>query len=183
MKKKTVRAISLMIFIIIIIQSATNAQTISFGTSLGGGTISGETPSIGSFSSSIFIERVSPFEEDISFRLSFFYMQDINKLLPDTRKVYFSFQKGISLKAILTQRLDNSLFIEEGLGLISLNDRTLSSTDEWDYGVNVSLSGGFDLRDDNLNGLRIGAGIEFGITFFNTLARYSSISVILIHTF
>jgi hypothetical protein len=92
--------------------SISYSQTVSAGVLIGGGTISGETPSIGSFSTSLYIETVSPFEEDISIRLSFFYMQDIDKLLPDTRTVYFSFLKGFSIKAILTQDLENNFFVE-----------------------------------------------------------------------
>ncbi|QQS36767.1 MAG: hypothetical protein IPM56_02060 [Ignavibacteriales bacterium] len=163
------------VLISLLLTFISNAQTISAGASIGGGTISGETPSIGSFSTSLYVETVSPFEDDISIRLAFFYMQDIDKLLPDTRTVYFSFIKGFSLKAILTQELENNFFIEEGLGLITVNDRTLSRTNEWDYGAAVSIGGGLDLRNDNMKGFKIGAGLEFGITFFNTLPKYSSV--------
>lgn len=161
--------------LIVLISSISNSQSVSAGASIGGGTISGETPSIGSFSTSLYIETISPFEDDISLRLSFFYMQDIDKLLPDTRTVYFSFLKGFSLKAILTQQLENKFFIEEGLGFITVNDRTLSNTNVWDHGIAVSIAGGIDLRNDNLKGFKIGAGLEFGITFFNTLPKYSSV--------
>ena len=169
--------------LILFFTSVSISQTISAGASLGGGTIAGETPSIGSFSTSLFIESISPFEEDLSLRLSFFYMQDFNKLLPDTRRTYFSFLKGFSLKAILSQELENNLFVEEGLGFITLNDRTLSNINEWDYGVAVSLAGGFDLRKENLKGFKIGVGLEFGITFFNTLPKYSSVFIFFQRTF
>jgi hypothetical protein len=69
------------------------------------------------------------------------------------------------------------------LGFISVNDRTLSKTNEWDYGAAVSLAGGFDLRNDNLKGFKIGAGLEFGITFFNTLPKYSSVFIFFQRTF
>jgi len=179
---KSFSVLSLLTFIIFF-ASVSNSQTISAGASLGGGTIAGETPSIGSFSTSLYIESITPFEEDLSLRLSFFYMQDFNKLLPDTRRVYFSFLKGLSLKAIINQPFEGNLFVEEGIGLITLNDRTLSNTNEWDYGVAVSLSGGFDLRRENLKGFKIGVGLEFGITFFNTLPKYSSVFVIAKYTF
>ncbi len=92
---------------------------IGFGASIGGGTIKGESPSIGAFTTSI--------------------------------------------------------FIEEGVGLLALNDRTFSDTDVWGYGVVLSISAGWDLRGFNLSGFKLGAGVEFGITFNSTLARYSSL--------
>ena len=75
------------------------------------------------------------------------------------------------------------MFLEEGVGLLALNDRTFSDTDVWSYGVVLSLSGGWDLRGFNLSGFKLGAGVEFGITFNNTLARYSAFYLYFNYTF
>jgi hypothetical protein len=147
---------------------------IDVGGFVGGGTIKGESPSIGAFTSSFFIETNSVLFLEVTPRLSFIYAKDFNALLPDTRKAYLPYVQGISLKGITSQYFETHIFLEEGMGLLTLNDRTFSDTDTWNYGVVLSLSGGWDLRNYNLNGFKIGAGLEYGITFTNTLAQYSS---------
>ena len=150
-------------------------KSLSFGGYFGGGVISGNTSSKGSFSSSIFIEVDPGFYQDLSLRLSFLYHTDFNSILPNTTKRYYPFVKGLGLKGITFQNIEPTLFIEEGLGLIALNDRTISGTDEWDYGVNFSLAAGFDLRNLDLNGFKLSLGTEYGLTFFNTLPTYFSL--------
>jgi len=148
---------------------------IGFGGSIGGGSIKGESPSIGAFTTSIFIETNTVLFLEVTPRLSFIYARDFNAIIPNVRKPYFPFVQGFTLKGIATQYFENQIFIEEGVGLLALNDRTFSDTDIWSYGVVLSLSGGWDLRGFNLSGFKLGAGVEFGITFNKTLAQYSSL--------
>jgi len=148
---------------------------IGFGGSTGGGAIKGESPSIGAFTTSIFIETNTVLFLEVTPRLSFIYARDFNAILPNVKKSYLPYVQGFTLKGIVTQYFENQIFIEEGVGLLALNDRTFSDTDVWGYGVVLSLSGGWDLRGFNLSGFKLGAGIEFGITFNNTLVQYSSL--------
>jgi hypothetical protein len=67
------------------------------------------------------------------------------------------------------------MFLEEGVGVLVLNDRTFSDTDSWEYGAVLSLVTGFDLRNYDLKGFKIGAGVEYGITFTGTLPQYFSL--------
>ena len=89
---------------------------------------------------------------------------------------------GVNFKGVTTQYFDNKMFLEEGVGFLALNDRTFSDTDIWDYGIVISLSTGFDLRNFDLKGFKLGAGAEYGITFFNTLPKYSSIHLFVHYT-
>jgi len=150
-------------------------ESISIGGYLGGGVISGNTTDKGSFSSSFFFEVDPGFYKDLSIRLSFLYHTDFNSILPNTTKRYYPFIKGFGLKGITSQSIKPNFFIEEGLGLIALNDRTISGTDEWDYGANFSLAAGFDLRDFGKKGFKVSLGTEYGLTFNNTLASYFSL--------
>lgn len=152
---------------------------VNVGGFLGGGTIKGESPSIGSFAASVFIETNSVLFYEVSPRLCFIYARDFNAIIPNTKKPYYPFIQGFSLKGITTQYFDNNIFLEEGFGFLVLNDRTFSDTNTWDYGIVLALSGGWDLRGFNLSGFKLGAGIEYGITFNNTLAQYSSFHVYL----
>lgn len=150
-------------------------QSVGVGGYLGGGVISGNTASKGSFSSSLFVEIDPGLYKDLSFRLSFLFHADFNSVLPNTTKRYYPFIKGFGIKGVTFQKIDSNLFIEEGLGIITLNDRTISGTDEWDYGVNFSLAAGFDLRNVDRQGFKISLGTEYGLTFFNTLPFYFSV--------
>ena len=93
------------------------------------------------------------------------YNTDLNSILPNSTKRYYPFIKGFGLKGITSQSIEPNIFIEEGLGLIALNDRTISGTDEWDYGANFSLAAGFDLRSFEKEGFKISLGTEYGLTF------------------
>jgi len=91
--------------------------------------------------------------------------------------------QGVTFKGVTTQYFDGRYFLEEAVGLLALNDRTFSDTDNWNYGVVLSINGGFDLRGFNLDGFKLGAGAEYGITFTNALPQYSSIHAFVNYTF
>jgi hypothetical protein len=161
-----------------IFSSTVFSQTeISVGGFLGGGSFSGNSVSIAGFTSSFFVEANLPLFEEVFPRLSFIYTKDFNAILPNTNQPYNPFIQGFSFKGVTTQYFDNKMFLEECVGLLALNDRTFIDTDVWDYGIVISLSAGFDLRNYNLKGFKVGAGAEYGITFINTLPKYSSIHI------
>jgi hypothetical protein len=166
------RFVLLLIFLICFTSYA--QLRIGTGGYIGGGTIKGESPSIGAFTASVFVETNTALFLEVTPRLSYILARDFNAIIPNVRKPYFPFVHGISFKGITTQYLENHIFLEEAFGFLSLNDRTFSDTDVWSFGIVLSLSGGWDIRGFNLSGFKLGAGIEYGITFNNTLAQYSS---------
>lgn len=172
---KKIKPVLFLFIILFVNKESFTQESLSIGGYLGGGVISGNTTSNGSASSSIFVEVDPGFYQDLSFRLSFLYNTDFNSILPNATKRYYPFIKGFGLKGITFQNIEPNFYIEEGLGLIILNDRTISGTDEWDYGANFSLAAGFDLRNLYMKGFKISLGTEYGLTFFNTLASYFSL--------
>jgi len=167
---------AILFLLIFSLQSSTDAQfRLSVGGFAGGGFIKGNSPSVGSFSVSFFVETNTILFAEVTPRLSFVVARDFNSIIPNVRKPYFPFVQGISFKGITSQYFKSHIFLEEGFGLLALNDRTFSDEDSWSYGVVLSINGGFDLRGFELSGFKIGAGIEYGITFNNTLAQYSSL--------
>ena len=168
--------IKFLLFVILLSSISFAQLRFGAGGSIGGGTIKGESPSITAFTASIYIESNFTMFLEVTPRLSFIYAKDFNAIIPNVRKPYFPFVQGFSIKGIATQYFEDRIFIEEGVGLLALNDRTFSDTDVWGYGVVLSLSAGWDLRGFNLSGFKLGAGIEYGITFNNTLVQYSSLN-------
>ncbi len=165
-----------LILIVMFFSSTIYSQTeISVGGYFGGGSFSGNSVSVAGFTSSLFVEANLPLFEEVFPRFSFIYTKDFNAILPNTNQPYNPFVMGFNFKGVTTQYFDNKMFLEEAVGALALNDRTFIDTDVWDYGIVISLSAGFDLRNFDLKGFKIGAGAEYGITFFNTLPKYSSI--------
>ena len=161
-----------------------NAQTrFSIGGSAGGGFLKGNSPSVGSVTTSLFIETNTVLFSEVYPRLGVIFVKDFNAIIPNVEKPYFPFVQGITFKGITTQYFDGRYFLEEGVGLLALNDRTFSDTDDWNYGVVLSINGGFDLRGFNLDGFKLGAGAEYGITFTNALPQYSSVHLLVTYTF
>lgn len=167
-----------LIVLLLFLCSSTNAQSkFGVGAFLGGGVLSGNSPNVGSFSSSVFVDIKTPLSDNIIPRFSFIYMRDINYILPGTRFGNYPYIQGYSLKLITSQGLSHNFFFEEGAGILALNDKTFNYTANWDYGALFSVVSGFDFRNSNMPGIKLGAGIEYGITFNNTLAKYFSLHV------
>jgi hypothetical protein len=166
----------ILIIVFFLFTNNTRAQdNFGIGINLGGGTLGGNLPSQGSFSTAIFVEGNPGFNGNYLLRLTFIYVTDMNVMLPTLNDRYYPYVKGISLKGIQSQDYSNSLYSEEGLGVIALNDRTFASVNEWDYGAAFSLLVGFDLRHGKEKGFKVGIGGEYGLTFTNNTVKYLSI--------
>lgn len=156
---------------------------VSAGVYAGGGVISANSPTQGAFISSAFIEAYFNKSDYLSARLSFIYATDFNSLVPESRNQYYPSVKGISLKGIYTFYLNYSFYIEQGLGLATLNDRIYSDRNNWDYGIMASLLAGIDLRHNTSYGFKMGLGMEYGLTFFNYSIQYYSIHFLVQYIF
>lgn len=178
MKVKT-----LLLFIIFFSTTVFPQIKFTIGGSVGGGSFSGNSSSVGGFTSSLYAETDMTLFQEVFPRLGLIFTKDLNAVLPNTRKPYYPNILGFSFKGVTYQFFDNKIFLEEGVGLLALNDRTFIDTNVWDYGIVISFSVGYDLRNFNLNGFKLGAGAEYGITFFNTLPKYSSLHVFAQYTF
>src|SRR4030065_1646947 len=151
--------------LIIFWSSISFAQTeMSAGINAGGGFISANSPNEGAFTSSIFIGGYLNPGDYISTRLGFFYATDLNSIVPGSRRQYNPSIKGFYLKGIYSYYITNSFYMEQGLGLLTLNERIYSDRNNWDFGIVLSLLAGVDLRENFQNGFRIGLGVEYGLT-------------------
>ena len=150
------------------------AQNVSVGGFVGGGTVEGFSAATGAFTSSLFAQVSTPFL-GFDTRLSFIYGQDFNFLLPGSTNKYYPFLKAFTLKAIFTQPLNSPFFLEEGFGPAVIEDRTFSNVDEWNYGTAFSIAAGMDLREYKITGFKVSLGAEYSITFGNTFAKYISV--------
>ena len=172
------KKIFIIVFLMMVPISISHAQfsNVNVGAYLGIGEIKGNSPPQTSLAANIFIDFQTPLLDDVSFRLNYLHSRKIEYFLPENRKgKYYPFINAFSLKAFIKQRLGtNLLFVEEGAGLIAMNDRTFSDTDVWDYGIAFNVLIGVDFRNFISNGFTLGVGSEYAVTFNNTTATYFS---------
>jgi len=171
-----------LLFIIFIIASAnvihTQIKIDGVGGYIGLGSIKGNSASVSSFTSSLFVDTKMFISEHITFRFSFFYARKLEALLPEASSSrYFPYQKGFSIKAVIDQPLSEYLFLEEGLGLLLLNDRTFSDTNEWGVGAAFNITIGLDFRGYKNTGFKLGVGSDIGTTFNATTPNYFSVQL------
>lgn len=159
--------------LVLLFSSGLFAQvSISVGTILGASSFSSNSPSVGGFASGLFIETDTPLFEEVFPRLGITFMKDINAVLPNNRKAYYPSMLGLNFKGVTSQYFDSKIFLEEGIGLLALNDKTFVDKNSWEFGLALSFLAGYDLRDFNLRGLKTGAAVEYGLTFTGSLPSY-----------
>ncbi len=186
MKNRIYVFIYLFIFIFSYPSTSTEAQINSFGmgTNLGLSQIKGGSPYQSSFSSALFVGIVPSILPDISFRLGIQYSRKVEYFLPeDRRNRYYPFITVFFLKGFLNQYITESLFIEEGIGVLLLNDRIFSDRNEWNYGLGLNVLGGLDLRNGRAGGFLTGIGAEFGQTFNNSQTSFYAVYLQLTYNF
>jgi len=174
----------LLVIILFAFQISAYAQLrIKLGGTVGGGYIKGNSPDVGSVSTSVFIETNTVLFEEVFPRLEYIFAKDYNAIVPNVTKPYLPWMQGFAFKGVTTQYFDSKYFLEEAVGLLALNDRTFSDTNTWGFGVVISFHGGYDLRGYNLDGFELGIGVEYGLTFTNTLPQYLTFQFFFMYTF
>ena len=161
----------------------------SAGTFVGAASFSSSSPSVGGFATGLFIETDTPLFEEVFPRIGFTYMKDINAILPNNRNPYYPSILTLSFKGVTSQYFDSKIFLEESIGLLTLNDRTFVDKNSWEYGLSLSFLAGYDLRNfskgwfPNLKGLKTGIAVDYGITFTGTLPTYLNFIIQFHYTF
>jgi hypothetical protein len=164
--------------LILLLSIEINCQVKDFGIGVffGAGSISGNLPSQTSFSAGLSLDFLPAFTQGMPLRIGAVYARKFEVLLPSgLLGKYYPFVKGIYLKGVLQQPLGQVAFLEEALGPLLLNDRTFNDVDVYDIGAVFSLLIGLDFTGLDNNGFKVGVGIEYGTTFTNTTAQYSSV--------
>ena len=141
----------------------------SVGAGLGIGSFIGNFPTQTTFGTKLYFETASPIHifNNLQFRLT--AAQKIEKFLPDSYTYdHYSYFTSIGISGIFNQPLNDYLNIQEGVGLIYLNDRSFSDIDSWNFGVLLNLGIGIPIS----NSADLSIIIDYGITVNNTNASY-----------
>ena len=104
----------------------------SIGGGVGLGSFNGNFPSQTIFGCKLFIELHSPLTVFNKLQLHFSFAQKIEKFLPNSYNYqHYSYFASIGLSGLFKQPLNESVYIEEGIGIIYLNDRSFDDIDSW----------------------------------------------------
>jgi hypothetical protein len=148
-------------------------SNMNVGGSLNLGSIQGNSEPVSSFGGTLFFDFFPWFEHDVSFRFAYSYSQKVEYFLPEDRAgKYYPLLKILSLKGFIRQDISFPVYIEEGAGLIYLNDRTLANVNEWEAGTTFAAAVGIDFRKIGATGILISLGLDYGISFMKTNATY-----------
>jgi hypothetical protein len=175
-KKMNFRILCLVLVFLITASVRSQVKGWGVGIFFGAGSISGNLPSQTSFAAGVTLDFEPSFTEGLPLRLGAVYARKFEVLLPSgLQGKYYPFVKGIYLKGVLQQPLGKMGYLEEALGPLLLNDRTFNDVDAFDIGAVFSLLIGLDFTDFEDSGFKTGLGLEYGTTFTNTTAQYSSV--------
>jgi hypothetical protein len=169
------RPILIFFLLISILTSNAEAQFKSFHASayMGYGAIKGNSVAQESLCFSFSLGTGHEFVGDFELRVGYLYARKITYFLPEDRyNKYYPYIQSFSLKGFIGQELSHDFYLEGGVGLVLLNDRTFSDVNVWDTGMGANTTLGVDLRDTWQNGFKLGFGLDFAITFTNTTASY-----------
>jgi hypothetical protein len=141
----------------------------SIGAGLGIGSFIGNFPTQTTFGTKLYFETESPLKIFNILQFHFTAAQKIEKFLPDSYTYdHYSYFTSIGISGIFNQPLNEYLNIQEGVGLIYLNDRSFSDIDSWNFGVLLNLGIGTPIS----NSVDLSISIDYGITVNNTNASY-----------
>ncbi|MBA4250508.1 MAG: hypothetical protein C0425_03080 [Chlorobiaceae bacterium] len=150
------------------------------GVGAGLGNISSSSPERFVYSYNIFYNFIPNFTKPFDFTFAFTFAKDINSILPEgTYKPYYSSVQGFSIQAKTKHRVKQNIFLENGLGIIYLNDRVFIDRNSWSYGTVFSVSLGLDFFDRLIaeEGLTALLKAEYAITFSKTQPTYFLINL------
>ncbi len=159
------------ICLVIFFSSLTFGQTNNFaiGSGVGFGSLMGDFPSQSTLGGKLFVEILHPLSPFNKFQIHYAFAQKVEKFLPGNNNIdYFSYMHSFGFSGLFVQPLTEQINIEEGLGIILMNDRSFDDINTWNYGIILNVAAGLPINKN----IDIALNIDYGITFYNTNSSY-----------
>lgn len=142
---------------------------INFGAALGLGNIRGNLPSQTAFGAKFSFSYKPFFEPFQSIQFSYTYAQKFERILPEDRtKKYYPYITSFSLLGQFKQYFNKAIFINEGLGLLLLHDKTFADYNNWNFGIIVNFLAGIELNTN----IDLVVQMDYGLTVNYTNVSY-----------
>ena len=81
---------------------------------------------------------------------------------------------SFGISGIFIQPLHESINVEEGVGMIYLNDRSFNDINTWNVGLLFNFTGTLPISQNS----DLALNLDYGLTFTNTNASYFLLSVL-----
>ncbi len=152
----------------------------SVGTGIGIGSFNGNFPSQSTLNGKIYFEFISPFSLFDKLDLNASFGQKIEKFLPGSYNYkHFSYFSSFGVTGKFVQPITNVFSVEEGIGLIYLNDRSFSDINEWNIGLLINISAGMPVSEK----FDLLFNADYGLTFTNTSSSYIAFLLLFRYSF
>jgi len=163
------KKIFLLIFIFNFSILFSQSQNYSVGGGIGLGSFIGNFPSQSTLGTKLLFEMNSPFSFFDKVQLHFTAAQKVEKFLPDSYNyAHYSYFLNFGASGLFRQFLNETFFIQEGLGLIYLNDRSFDDINKWNAGLLIGLEAGTYITKN----VALSINLDYGLTFQNTNVSY-----------
>ena len=141
----------------------------SIGNGVGLGSFFGNFPSQSTLNAKIYFEFPSPLNLFDKLDINFTFGQKLEKFLPGSYNYkHYSYFNSFGVSGKFVQPINNVFSVEEGIGLIYLNDRSFSDIDEWNIGLLLNISLGMPVSEK----FDLLFNADYGLTFTNTNSSY-----------
>ena len=150
----------------------------SVGISLGGGSISANSPKVTTYSAGAYFEVSSPWSDNLFIRPQALYSRDLNILFPENRKgKNYSYIYGGGVDIVNRSTYDKSYDMEYSGGIIAIKDKTYSDINNLCYGIKLGAAVHFNIADYTASRLLLGVSADYGQTFTKTTPGFLFISI------
>ncbi len=151
------------------------SSNLSFGGGIGFGSLMGSFPSQTTLGTKLFCEFPISIKPIDKIQIQYSFAQKMEKFLPGNQRIkYFSYMHSFGISGIFIQPLNENINVEEGAGLVYLNDRSFNDINTWNVGLLFNFTGTL-LISQNSN---LALNLDYGLTFTNTNASYFLISIL-----
>ena len=112
-------------------------------------------------------------------QIQYSFAQKLEKFLPGNQRIqYFSYMHSFGISGIFMQPLSEDINVEEGIGLIYLNDRSFNDIDTWNVGLLFNFAGSLPISQKS----DLVLNLDYGLTFTHTNASYFLLAVLYKYT-
>lgn len=174
------------VFIVLSITVFPQIKIEEVGAGIGGGSVSGNSPSVAVFASNISLLIKYEAWTGLYFKTSFIYTEDIDRLLPEERaNKYYSVMRSVSIAVSIKQELSEKIFLREGIGAAYLNDRIFPDQNEWAAGAStfISLNYNFNDKSQNKEGFSLALQLDHASAFSGTAPTLTIFSLMVQKSF
>lgn len=176
------KTIITILFLLVLTAGIKNAQPVisNVYAGFGAGTISSNSPQLGSISVKVGLESAPVFGNDFRIGVSYLWARKPEFFFPDRREgINYPYIWSVSVYGLIYQELSETFRLEEFGGVVLIKDRIFTDSHETAFGITFGMNLVIDINSNSTNNLIFGLSFENGATYSNTSPGYAQLSFFL----